>query len=53
MIGVGGKGNDNYAGLKNENIVAICDVDANTLAKRQRVPRKRVSFAIIAACLMS
>jgi predicted dehydrogenase len=33
MIGVGGKGNDNYNGLKSENIVAICDVDSKTLAK--------------------
>ena len=33
MIGVGGKGDDNYKGLKSENIVAICDVDSKTLAK--------------------
>ncbi|HET6409923.1 MAG TPA: Gfo/Idh/MocA family oxidoreductase [Chthoniobacteraceae bacterium] len=31
MIGVGGKGGDNYNGVKSENIVAICDVDSKAL----------------------
>jgi predicted dehydrogenase len=33
IIGSGGKGGDNINGLKSENIVALCDVDAKTLAK--------------------
>ncbi len=33
LIGVGGKGEDNYNGVKGENIVALCDVDAKSLAK--------------------
>ena len=32
-IGVGGKGASNVAGCAGENIVALCDVDANTLGK--------------------
>ncbi len=31
-IGAGGRGGDNLAGLSGENIVALCDVDANTVA---------------------
>jgi predicted dehydrogenase len=39
MIGVGGKGGDNYNGVKGENIVAICDVDTKTLDKAaERTP---------------
>jgi predicted dehydrogenase len=42
LIGVGGKGNDNYNGLKSENIVALCDVDATALAKgAERSPAAR------------
>ena len=33
MIGVGGKGADNYNQFKDENVVAICDVDAKSLAQ--------------------
>ena len=33
LIGVGGKGTDNYNGVKSENIVALCDVDAKSLAQ--------------------
>ena len=33
MIGVGGRGAANLAGVKSENIVALCDVDANAVAK--------------------
>jgi predicted dehydrogenase len=33
IIGAGGKGADNMNGVKNENIVALCDVDTNMLAK--------------------
>jgi len=33
MIGVNGKGNDNLRGLSSENIVALCDVDGNSLDK--------------------
>lgn len=32
-VGVGGKGWDNVQQLASENVVALCDVDANTLAK--------------------
>ncbi len=32
FIGVGGRGGDNLAALATENIVALCDVNANTLA---------------------
>jgi predicted dehydrogenase len=31
-VGTGGRGGDNLAGLSGENIVALCDVDANTVA---------------------
>lgn len=42
MIGVGGKGNDNYNGVKGENIVAICDVDTGSLSKAaERSPGAR------------
>jgi len=42
LIGVGGKGIDNYNGLKNQNIVALCDVDATALAKgAERSPSAR------------
>jgi predicted dehydrogenase len=42
MIGVGGKGNDNYDGLKSQNIVALCDVDATSLGKAaERSPSAR------------
>jgi len=33
FIGSGGKGGDNMNGLKAENVVALCDVDAKTLGK--------------------
>jgi predicted dehydrogenase len=32
VIGVRGRGADNVAGVRNENIVAVCDVDENNLA---------------------
>lgn len=32
IIGVGGRGGDNLAGVAGENIAALCDVDANNLA---------------------
>jgi predicted dehydrogenase len=42
MIGVGGQANSNYSGLKSENIVALCDVDSNSLAKAaERSPGAR------------
>src|SRR4030095_11658676 len=33
MIGVGGKGGDNYNGVKSEELGGICDVDSATVAK--------------------
>lgn len=33
IIGTGGKGTADSSGLSSENIVALCDVDSNTLAK--------------------
>ena len=33
MIGVAGKGGDNFNGLKSENIVALCDCDASAVRK--------------------
>ena len=33
VIGVGGRGRSNLGGVDGENIVALCDVDANNLAK--------------------
>ena len=33
FVGVGGKGESNLGGLAGENIVALCDVDENTLNK--------------------
>lgn len=32
VIGVGGRGGDNLAGVAGENVAALCDVDANHLA---------------------
>ncbi|MBX3399894.1 MAG: Gfo/Idh/MocA family oxidoreductase [Gemmataceae bacterium] len=32
-IGVGGRGASNMSGVKGENIVAVCDVDANAMGK--------------------
>ncbi|MHC4701828.1 MAG: twin-arginine translocation signal domain-containing protein, partial [Planctomycetota bacterium] len=33
VIGVGGRGGANLRGVKSENIVALCDVNAKNLAK--------------------
>ncbi len=33
LIGVGGRGGSNLRGVASEHVAAICDVDANTLAK--------------------
>jgi predicted dehydrogenase len=33
IIGAGGRGRDNTAGVASENIVALCDVDANAVEK--------------------
>ncbi|HAV62988.1 MAG TPA: hypothetical protein DCY13_11560 [Verrucomicrobiales bacterium] len=42
VIGVGGKGESDTDGCASENIVALCDIDANTLASRARkYPRAR------------
>jgi len=42
-VGVGGKGSSDVAGCASENIVALCDVDANTLAKqRENHPRAKI-----------
>ena len=42
IIGVGGKGEVDSDGLSSENIVALCDVDSNTLAKgAKRWPNAR------------
>jgi len=35
-VGAGGRGADNLAGLSGENIVALCDVDANRVATASR-----------------
>src|SRR5262249_17996694 len=40
IIGVAGRGADNLAGVKSENIVALCDVDANRAGKaRETYPK--------------
>jgi predicted dehydrogenase len=47
VIGVGGRGNDNLGGVAQENIVALCDVDARPLeaaAKRFPAARTFVDF---------
>ena len=42
IIGCGGKGEVDSAGMAGENIVALCDVDANALAKAaQKWPKAR------------
>ena len=42
IIAVAGRATGNIAGVKEENIVAICDVDANNLAKAaQQFPKAR------------
>jgi len=41
-VGVGGKGDSDVAGCASENIVALCDVDATTLAKkREKYPKAK------------
>ena len=51
VIGVGGRGGANLNGVKGENIVALCDVDANTLAKAaQRFPKAK-TYADWRKCL--
>ncbi len=43
IIGTGGKGSADSSGLSSENIVALCDVDANTLAKAaKKWPKARL-----------
>lgn len=42
-IGAGGKGESDTDGLASENIVALCDIDGNTLAKRsQKYPKAKL-----------
>ena len=42
-IGVGGRGQANLDGVKDENIVALCDVDANNLAEAAKLfPRAKL-----------
>src|SRR3954454_6583295 len=42
VIGVAGRGADNLAGVRGENVVALCDVDAGRAgAARQAHPRAR------------
>jgi len=42
-VGVGGKGGSDVDDCASENIVALCDVDANTLAKkREQYPKAKV-----------
>ncbi|MBT3377413.1 MAG: Gfo/Idh/MocA family oxidoreductase [Lentisphaerae bacterium] len=43
VIGVGGRGAANLNGVKRENIVALCDIDANRLAAAaKRFPKAKV-----------
>ncbi len=42
VIGVGGRGGGNLGSVSGENIVALCDVDANTLGRTaERFPKAR------------
>ncbi|MCU0782776.1 MAG: Gfo/Idh/MocA family oxidoreductase [Verrucomicrobia bacterium] len=42
-VGVGGKGDSDIEGCASENIVALCDVDATTLAnKHEKYPKAKV-----------
>jgi hypothetical protein len=42
-VGVGGKGGSDVDGCASENIVALCDVDASTLAKQgEKYPKARI-----------
>ncbi|MDP6635698.1 MAG: Gfo/Idh/MocA family oxidoreductase [Phycisphaerae bacterium] len=45
VIGVGGRGGANLGGVRSQNIVAICDVDANTLAGAARGCPKAAKFS--------
>ena len=45
VIGVGGRGGANLGGVKSQNIVALCDIDANTLAKAAAGCPKAAKFA--------
>ncbi|HEX9795169.1 MAG TPA: Gfo/Idh/MocA family oxidoreductase [Planctomycetota bacterium] len=45
VIGVGGRGAANLAGVAHENVVALCDVDANTLAAARTGFPKAAGYA--------
>jgi len=45
VIGVAGRGGANLSGVRGENIVALCDVDANRLAHAARAFPKAAKFA--------
>ncbi|MDP6544603.1 MAG: Gfo/Idh/MocA family oxidoreductase [Phycisphaerae bacterium] len=45
VIGVGGRGGANLGGVRSQNIVALCDVDANRLAGAARGLPKAAKFA--------
>jgi len=45
VIGVGGRGRANLSGVRGENIVGLCDVDANRLAHAARSFPKAAKFA--------
>jgi len=45
VIGVGGRGGANLGGVRSQNIVALCDVDANRLAAAARGFPKAAKFA--------
>ena len=41
-IGIGGRGEANLAESTSENIVALCDIDDNHLARDQRFPKAKI-----------
>jgi len=45
VIGVAGRGGANLSGVRNENIVALCDIDANRLGQAARGFPKAATFA--------
>ncbi len=50
-IGVGGKGRSDIAGLRDENIVALCDVDDLKMAETLRKAKEKPEYAELSAQL--
>lgn len=51
IVGVGGQGKSNLNSVKGENIVALCDVDANNLGKAAKLFPKAKTYVDWRKCL--